>query len=58
LFVSAVDRVPSVIESPKVTIAAVCAGAITSTREIRNHERVCVLAGHVTSPTWDPAVDT
>ena len=37
LFVSGVDRVPSVIESPNATTAPACSGAVTSTRARKNH---------------------
>ena len=55
---SSEERAPSVIESPKVATAIVWAGAITSTRAMRNHapgRSDAVIAG---SPTWLPVSDT
>ena len=50
LFVFGVDSVPSVIESPKVTTAPVCAGAETSTADRKNHACVVVITGSSAAP--------
>ena len=51
LLVSVVDRAPSVIESPKATSPIVLAGAITSTRAMRNQAPGRSAAGSVAAPT-------
>ena len=50
LFMSGVDAAPSVIESPKATIAPACSGAITSTRVRRNHDCVVATTGNAGMP--------
>src|SRR4029453_1921734 len=50
LFVFGVDLVPSVIESPKVTMAPTRSGATTSTRARKNQACVVVATGRSASP--------
>jgi hypothetical protein len=52
-----VDRVPSVMESPNVTMAPACSGAATSTRARKNHEGVVVETGKSAAPAKLPAFE-
>src|SRR5215510_9862905 len=58
LLVPDVERVPSVIESPSVTMAAALAGAMVSTRASRNHDGTVVPPEKAGAPTWLPDADT
>jgi hypothetical protein len=58
LFVSGVESVPSVMESPSATTAPACTGAVTSTADRKNHDWVGADTGNSTAPTWLPAVET
>jgi len=58
LFVSGVDSVPSVIESPKATTAPTLSGAATSTADRKNHDGMAVGIGRSVAPAWLPAPDT
>ena len=51
---SGVEREPSVIESPKATTASVSAGAVTSTRAMRNQAPGRSAAVIVAVPAWLP----
>jgi hypothetical protein len=55
--VSVVDPVPSVIESPNNTTARVASGAITSTRDKKNHDPVVESTGRSATPVWSPGLD-
>src|SRR5262245_49505473 len=54
LFVSGVEALPSVIESPSVTIAPAASGASTSSRDSRNQLRVVETVGSFDAPAWLP----
>jgi hypothetical protein len=51
LFMSTDEAVPSVIESPKATIAPTGSGAITSTRVRKNQFCVVATTGNAGTPT-------
>jgi hypothetical protein len=58
LLVFAVDREPSVIESPNATTVATGAAAATSTRARRNHDAVVAITGIAGMAVWLPVADT
>jgi hypothetical protein len=57
-FAFGVDAVPSVIESPNVTVAPTDAGAMTSTRAMKYQDDIVLATGKVALPVWLPGSET